>query len=274
MRPFAVKGHAQRSDHPDMSEPLAPGAQLRPGYRVVAHLSRNAALDVYDLFSVERDCRCIGKVVRGDRTDDRARVRLVREGEILLSLTHPHIVRAYALLDADADPALVLETLTGETVSHMLASDGPLGYADLAELGRQLCSALGYLHRRGWVHLDLKPDNVIAQGGIAKVLDLSLARPPGPVNPGIGTRGWLAPEQAAGAVAGPPADVWGAGAVLYAAATGGDRPDGPRRSLAALPRGLRGAITACLEHDPGLRPSVAELAAALAPFTGDLAAAA
>src|SRR3954463_9946083 len=78
--------------------PLAPGAYVAPGYRVVAHLSRNEALDVYDVVSEERECRCVGKLVRPDRTDDRARSRLVLEAEILLGMSHPYWVRAYELV--------------------------------------------------------------------------------------------------------------------------------------------------------------------------------
>jgi len=236
-----------------MSSPLAPGAVLAPGYRVVGHLSRNAALDVYDLFSDERGCRCVGKVVRPDRHDERARRRLVQEGEILLGATHPHLVRAYELL-RDGGPVLILETLSGETLSHLTATSGALAPDDLAELGLQLCSAVGYLHRRGWLHLDLKPDNVIAERGIAKVLDLSLARRPGTVPAGLGTRGYRAPEQERGGDVGPAADVWGIGVVLRRAAAG------------VLPAGLEALVGASLHHDPAVRPSLDELTAGLSPY--------
>ena len=64
---------------------------------MLEHLSRGRALDVYDAWSLERDCRCVAKVVRPDRQAPRVRRRLVREGELLLGLAHPHIVRAYEL---------------------------------------------------------------------------------------------------------------------------------------------------------------------------------
>ena len=56
-----------------------------------------------------------------------------------------------------------------------------LAIADVAHLGLQICSSIGYLHGRGFLHLDLKPSNVIVAGGQVKVIDLSLARRPGPV---------------------------------------------------------------------------------------------
>jgi len=266
-----------------MSEPLRPGSELAPGYEVVAHLSRNQALDVYDLHSAERACRCVGKVVRPDRTDDRARARLVREGEVLLGLTHPHLVRAYELL-REPEPVLILETLTGETLGHLFDESGPLASPDVAELGQQLCSALAYLHRRGWLHLDLKPGNVINDRGVAKVLDLSLTRPPGPVSPGLGTREYAAPEQAAGGEATAATDVWGIGVLLYMAAAGRrpfDRgseqfPQLTQRApkVTGLPAGLCAAIDACLEPHPCDRPSIDDLATALGPHAHELPAAA
>jgi eukaryotic-like serine/threonine-protein kinase len=234
------------------SSPLQPGAVLAPGYFVVAHLRRGDALDVYDVWSTDRACRCVAKVVAPARTDRRAPARLIREGEILLSLAHPHIVRAYELLDG---PLLILETLTGQTLANLVAEDGPLTAVEAAYLGQHLCSALGYLHRLGWLHLDLTPGNVIAVGGVAKLLDLSLAREPGPVPAGLGTRGYRAPEQERGGEASATTDVWGLGAVLMHA-LGGDLEDAPAAMAAAL--------EACLAPGPGDRPGVAELAAVLA----------
>ena len=95
-----------------------------------------------------------------------------------------------------------------------------LGAQDLGHLGRHLCSALRYLHSRGHLHLDVKPSNIIACDGVARLIDLSLARPPGRCFAGFGTPGYMSPEQVTGGDLGPPADVWGIGLVLYQAATG------------------------------------------------------
>ncbi len=107
---------------------------------------------------------------------------------------------------------IVLETLGGQTLAHMIEAERrELAPAELAHLGLQLGSAIRYLHRSGYLHLDLKPSNIVADGGRAKVIDLSLARPPGPAPAGIGTWCYLAPEQARGGELGPAADVWGIG---------------------------------------------------------------
>src|SRR4051794_285763 len=83
-----------------------------------------------------------------------------------------------------------------------------------------LCSALHYLHSQGYLHIDVKPSNVIAYNGSAKLLDLSIARPPGRAKRGVGTRQYMAPEQVRGATLTEATDVWGVGATLYEAATG------------------------------------------------------
>jgi serine/threonine protein kinase len=265
------------------ARPLQAGEELAPGYAVLEHLHRGQALDAYAVWSAERDCPCVAKVVRPDRLEDvRTRRRLLREGRLLTTLSHPNIVRAYETLTRP-QPTVVLETLTGATVAYLIEVEHErrgLPVADVAELGLQLCSAIGYLHRHRLLHLDLKPSNVVAEDGRAKLIDLSIARAPGRARHRAGTKLYMAPEQARGGMLGPAADVWGVGALLYEAASGrrpfdasarvvypqldgGVRPVGKVRRL---PRGLSAAIDACLEREPRLRPRVAELAASLRPF--------
>ena len=177
---------------------LHEGDQVASGYEVISHLSRGRALDVYDAWSLERDCRCVAKVVRPDRRAPRVRRRLVQEGELLLELAHPHIVRAYELRRRPRT-VVILETLGGETVEHMIHSaPRRMAIADVAHLGLQICSAIGYLHGRDYLHLDLKPSNIIVQSGQARVIDLSLARRPGPVPRGLGSPRTWRPSRPAG----------------------------------------------------------------------------
>jgi serine/threonine protein kinase len=211
-----------------MSAPLTAGELVAPGYEVIEHLRRGRNLDVYDVWSDERACRCIVKALRPDRAGrEGATRRLLEEGLLLREATHPHIVRAYEVIEEPL-PMVVMETLAGETLGHMIeVREVELSTPEVAQLGLHLCSAIRYLHAQGVLHLDLKPSNVIAECGRAKLIDLSVARRPGPAHAGIGTLYYMAPEQARGGELGPAADVWGIGAVLFEAATGEPAFDDP-----------------------------------------------
>src|SRR3989454_9918511 len=107
-------------------------------------------------------------------------------------------------------PFLILEPLTGATLSPIIKKNPRLGLSDLAPLGIHVCSAMHYLHRRaGFLHLDLKPSNIVCEQGHAKVIDFSVARRPGRGHKGAGTRQYLAPEQARGDLVTAATDVWG-----------------------------------------------------------------
>jgi eukaryotic-like serine/threonine-protein kinase len=262
--------------------PLTAGSWLGPGYAVQSHLNRSNVLDVYDAWDDERECRCVVKTLRPDRLwDAEARRALLAEGALLQRMTHPGIVRGYATLRLPR-PVVAMETLTGETLAHLVDRRArPLGARELAFLGLQLSSAVGYLHRHGVVHLDLKPSNIVAEAGRAKLIDLSIARAPGQVSAGTGTWCYLAPEQACGGLVGPPADVWGIGVVLWETACGDtpfadDEVEYPQlerrapalRAMRRLPDELAGAVDRCLDPDPAGRPGLAELRDALAPVAG------
>jgi serine/threonine protein kinase len=297
------------------SEPVASGSEIAPGYEVITHMRRGRALDVYDVWSRDLGARCIVKAIRPERRDDaRTRRLLLEEGSRLERLRHPHIVRGYETVEAP-DPLVVMETLTGATLGYLIeTSREQIEVESLAHLGLQLGSAVRYLHARDILHLDLKPANIVSEGTRAKVIDLSVARPPGEIPAGVGTWCYLAPEQATDGFVGAAADVWGIGTVLYEAATGQpafDEPEpeewedggedledeelswsdedesswswidtdgGPYPQLTEragridelreVPAGLSDLVAACLEPDPGARPTVIELLAGLEPFSG------
>ncbi len=294
---LAVSATSDRA--PDDGPPAhPPGYLLAPGYQVIEHVRRGEDLDSYEAWSTQRYCRCFVKTLRPDYASDAsARRHLQREARLLLSLTHPHLVRAYEYIKPDSvqPPVLVLENLTGATLSYLLDRGRQrLGAQDLGHLGRHLCSALRYLHSRGHLHLDVKPSNIIACDGVARLIDLSLARPPGRCSAGMGTPGYMSPEQVTGGDLGPPTDVWGVGLVLYQAATGlqpFDIPGNPAsgsvntstlslcrtqlarpapkvRARRRLPAEVAEVIDACLHRDPDQRPTLEGLDAALATLTG------
>lgn len=260
------------------------GDEIVPGYEVVRLLRRGSRLDTYDVYSHERFCRCVLKVLRADRQDeDHCRDALVREGTLLRDLTHPHLLRAYEVFEHPRT-AIVLETLTGDTLAALI-EDAALSPLDTALLGSQLASALGYLHRHGWLHLDVKPSNVVVQGGRAILLDLSVASRPGDGRPHAGTVGYLAPEQVSGRGLSSASDVFGLAVTMGEALTGlpplhepgwrragvaASRPTRSfRRRLARTPEPLAGLILASLDADPAQRPPMSDVRTALSQYAAD-----
>lgn len=274
-------------------EERADAPELASGYETIALLSRGNDFEVYDAWSRERGARVILKTLRAELAGDRRKAALLLgEGELLVRLTHPHIVRGYETLDDGPRPVVVMETLGGQALSHMLEFDGLLDDEEAALLGLQIGSAVRYLHSRDLLHLDLKPSNTIAEHGRAKLIDLGLAGPPGPVErAGVGTWCYMAPEQARGGRIGPEADVWGIGATLYESLCGWPPFDDPEREIDGLMDGaleypqlqrparplgevspaggpLGELVDACLRPDAGRRPALPAVLATLEEVAG------
>ena len=266
-----------------MSRRRQPTGDLPAGYRPLTLLADGRRLETWDAWDEARGTRCVVKLLRADRRDDpRVRQAVLLEGHLATSLAHPHLVRGYDVLDDP--PTVVLETLRGATLSALVEHE-PLDLADAAELGCQLASVLGYLHRHDWLHLDLKPDNVVVDHGKAVLIDLSLAGRPGSGRPGAGTRGYLAPEQATGRGLSAATDVWGLGMTLIDAlartapygdeATWESRRRWPllHRRMPLVPEGLdevpdevRDLLAACVSLDPAARPLLEQVRSALEPL--------
>jgi serine/threonine protein kinase len=260
-------------DELDARVPVVPrGHEVLPGYTVVGFLSRGLRLDTYDVYSAERECRCVVKIVRPDRRDvRRVREAVLTEGRLLHKLAHPHLVRCYEVVEHPT-PAAVLETLTGRTLDAVL-DQSLLPEQDSVELGLQLSSALSYLHADGWLHLDVKPENVVVQGSRAILIDLSLADRPGDGREGAGTPEYMAPEQHSGLGLSGATDVWGLAQVLVESLTGDVAAPGwpahrlPREAWWRRRPSLRPAyvelLQSCLDPEPKRRPSMRQVRAAL-----------
>jgi tRNA A-37 threonylcarbamoyl transferase component Bud32 len=221
----------------------------------------------------------------GSGTDLRlARQRLRREAEILSRLAHPAIVPVLDVEDDGADVVIVMPAYA-ESLADRVRDLGPLEEAAVATLGRQLLSGLVAAHRAGVVHRDIKPANVLfSRNGQAALADFGVAstreHTPGLTVDGtvVGTPAWMAPEQARGDGAGPPADVFALAATLLYAATGvGPYGRGEPGLLlwragsgqvaplpATVPPSLAPALTAMLDPDPTRRPSAAAVLGGMA----------
>ena len=185
--------------------------------------------------------------------------------------------------DADVDaqvPWLATAYVNGPSLSEAVRDRGPLSAASLLALAAGLAKSLSAIHAAGVVHGDLKPSNVLLALDGPRVIDFGIsqaaeATPLARAGLVVGTPSFMSPEQAAGKDVGPLSDVFSLGAVLAYAATG-RKPFGTGPPAAVLERVVRGTadledapaevrplIEQCLAEDPGLRPTAAELLAAV-----------
>lgn len=268
---------------------LDEGAQIAPGRSVLKALgggSRYEVLLVWDdrLFAIT-----VAKVLRPAFAEDaRALRELAEEADALAQLAHPVLVRGFdAVLDGPF-PHVLIEHLEGPTLRRLLRRGGALPMEQLLPLAAHVAAALHYMAEEGWVHLDVKPDNIV-MGVPPRLIDLSIARTAeraAQIRSPIGTDPYMAPEQCApgdhpGAI-GPPADVWGLGATLHHAVSG-QRPfprepgvrfpqleQAPVELPDSVPPALRELIVATLAFDPATRPSAADVALGLQPLVAEL----
>jgi hypothetical protein len=215
--------------------------------------------------------------------------RVLREAQAAARLNHPAIVALYEYGTQDGKAVLVSELVAGATLAELTAA-GELTDRDIAEIGADIADALAHAHRRGVVHRDVKPHNVIVRDddgggrraklmdfGIARLVDAPVLTATGEV---LGTLAYMAPEQAEGLGAGPGSDVYSLALSLYECWAGenpvrGESPAATARAIGGelpslaefrpdLPVAMVDVIDSCLDPDPDLRPQLDELAETLA----------
>ncbi|MGE5434887.1 MAG: protein kinase domain-containing protein, partial [Candidatus Doudnabacteria bacterium] len=249
---------------------LGPGSVVGR-FELLRELGRGGFGVVYEA----RD-RTLGRLVAfkavrpGPRAADLKRQEwLWHEAEAAAQLSHPNIVTLYDVGTSELGPYLVFELLHGETLAHRLER-GTLPFEEALPLAISLARGLAYAHAAGVLHRDLKPANVfLAEEGSAKILDFGLAHVFGTSTlSGGGTPSFMAPEQWRGGPEDARIDVFGFGAVLFAALTGRppyelregrtaalDGAPAPRPSRDGVPAAFAGLVQRCLASDPERRPS-------------------
>jgi serine/threonine protein kinase len=260
------------------------GDQIVPGRRALRLLGGGDRYEAYVAWDDRLHIPVVAKILRRHLVDDpRARAAIAAEAEALERLQHPALVRSFgAVLDGDR-PHLILEFLDGPRLSTLLRKYGPLATEQAVPLVRRICSVLQFIAGEGWVHLDVKPRNIVMTSS-PRLIDLSVARravDARRVRHPVGTDAYMAPEQCDQArfgEIGPPADVWGLGATLFEALAARQAfpPDGlarfpqlrtaPPSLPAKIPTALAAAVRAAMADDPAARPIAAELDDMLEPL--------
>lgn len=279
---------------PDRSD--IPGVTLRGpalGEGRTSRVWRGALTQAFD--GLEEGTAVAIKVLRPELAKDAAAIDALRhEREASRAVHHPALARARFLCPTGPAPAaapgeeiadagaarpwLLLDLVPGISLDRWIARDGALPEPIVRRLGARLARALAAMHAAGWVHGDVKPENVrLDEDGRAVLVDLGFARRAGAADAPIGTPGYVAPERTGG---GPPvasADLFALGCLLFEACTGepaardeetldGLRSGRLRQASSIVPRVsplMDAVITELVFPSPAARPSAHELARAL-----------
>ncbi|MGB6597738.1 MAG: protein kinase [Candidatus Acidiferrum sp.] len=165
--------------------------------------------------------------------------RFYQEAQSAGGLQHPNIVTIYDLGDADGIPYIAMELLEGESLDQLISRRAALPVPLKLTYALQACRALDYAHKRGIIHRDIKPDNVmLTRDGTVKVVDFGIARvlETSKTQTGmlLGTFAYMSPEQYHGEHADARSDIWSFGVLLY--------------ELLAYQRPFKGSTPASLMH--------------------------
>jgi eukaryotic-like serine/threonine-protein kinase len=220
--------------------------------------------------------------------DERFVARFRREALAVAKLIHPNIVQVYDTGIDEGRHYIVMEYVEGRSGAQILQRRGPIEPELAAEVGIQACAGLDYAHRRGIIHRDVKPGNLMVVGGpvgagaemTVKLTDFGIARAIEQtritqVGSVVGTAAYLAPEQVRGEEATPATDVYALGVVLYQFLTGrlpyegsslaelavrqqNEKPLPPSTYDGEVPAPLGSAVLRALEGDPNRRYASAE----------------
>jgi len=261
-------------------------ATLGDAYTLERELGGGGMSRVFVADELRLDRKVVVKVLSPDLAQGLSADRFEREIRTVAALQQANIVPILMAGEMDGLPFYTMPFVEGESLRAHLAR-GPLAITEVVGVLRDVAKALAYAHRRGVVHRDIKPDNVLLSGGTAVVTDFGIAKAisaartsaPGAtltqVGTSIGTPAYMAPEQAAGdADIDHRADIYALGAMAYELLSGrpvfADRT--AQRMLAAhmgeaprpiadlrpdAPAPLADLVMRCLSKDPNARPQAA-----------------
>ncbi|NVI91322.1 protein kinase [Actinomadura sp. BRA 177] len=260
------------------------GAVLGGRYRLTTRLGRGGMGEVWAADDTQLRRRVAVKILLADVGSSSVLIdRLRREAENAGQLQHPGITVVHDLGEHDGHPFFVMELLNGTDYSTILArSPGGLPVGRVLETGAAVAEALAYAHRRGVVHRDVKPANLmeLAEGGV-KICDFGISRSADAVGDltgvggMLGTPAYMAPEQYEGRAADARTDLYAFGCTLYAMLTGDAPFDGetmpalmrqhltvepvpPSQKKGGIPSDLDRLVLGLLTKNPADRPSSAE----------------
>ncbi|MER5524722.1 Stk1 family PASTA domain-containing Ser/Thr kinase [Streptomyces sp. NPDC002677] len=248
-----------------LQDPLV-GQVLDGRYRVDARIAVGGMATVYRALDVRLDRVLALKVMHPALAADGSFVeRFIREAKSVARLAHPNVVQVFDQGTDGPYVYLAMEYVAGCTLRDVLRERGALQPRAALDILEPVLAALGAAHRAGFVHRDMKPENVlIGDDGRVKVADFGLVRSVGSVTNTtgavLGTVAYLAPEQVESGAADPRVDVYACGVVLYEMLTG-EKPHDSDSPAVILYKHLHEDVPAPSAAVPGLAHELDELVA-------------
>ncbi len=250
-------------------------------YRVLHRLGAGGMADVYLAQDQQLDREIALKLLHRRFAEDPGFVeRFRREAQAAASLQHPNVVSVFDRGSFENTYYIAMEYLPGRTLKRLIREDAPLEPSRAIDLTIQMLKAARFAHRRGVIHRDLKPHNVIVDDNDhVKVTDFGIARAgasdmteTGSI---MGTAQYLSPEQAQGHAVSAPSDLYSIGIVLYEMLTGrvpfdgespvsialkhvSEGPVPPSQINPEIPSALEQVVLWALNKDPADRPADAD----------------
>ncbi len=222
-------------------------------YEIIEEIGRGGMAIVYRAKCMVLNRYVAIKVLRPEHRDDAEFIKRFKiEAQSAGSLTHPNIVSVYDVGHEDDMEYIVMEYVEGITLKQYLSAKGVLPWKEAVDYASQICAGLEHAHKKGIVHKDIKPENImITKEGILKITDFGIAKA---VNQGtiatggltMGSVHYFSPEQARGSFIDTKTDLYSLGVLLYEMIAG------------RLPFEGESAISVAMQHlesEPA-RPSV------------------
>ncbi|MCA2202967.1 Stk1 family PASTA domain-containing Ser/Thr kinase [Streptomyces sp. SMS_SU21] len=249
-----------------LQDPLV-GQVLDGRYRVDARIAVGGMATVYRALDTRLDRILALKVMHPSLASDAGFVeRFIREAKSVARLAHPNVVQVFDQGTDGGYVYLAMEYIPGCTLRDVLRERGALQARAALDILEPVLAALGAAHRAGFVHRDMKPENVlIGDDGRVKVADFGLVRSVDTVTNStgtvLGTVSYLAPEQIEHGTADPRVDVYACGILLYEMLTG-ERPHDGDSPAIVLYKHLHDDVPPPSAVVPGLAPVLDSLVGA------------